>query len=267
MPIQQDFFAYHKSIGEELKNSQARIRNLIGSSHWATDGAHKESILRKVITEFAPEVYRVGTGFVCLPNRINGEGSNSGQIDILITSKNNPTLYKSGELVFVTPDCVDAIVEVKSKVSNGSNLRYVLKKLSDDIKCVRENSGNTDRAWAGLFIYNADALRDEHVLEMLQEITENNPLGVINSVSIGESVFLRFWETGNPTNNENTSPVWHSYNIQNLSHAYFVSNLVSHLSPNFNNEVAQAWFPIEGTKELYRSRYAKLIDRKSHLFY
>ena len=54
--IQQDFVGYHKSIGDVLKNSEKRVRNLIGSSHWLTDGEHKESILRKVITEFSPEI-------------------------------------------------------------------------------------------------------------------------------------------------------------------------------------------------------------------
>lgn len=263
MPISQDFLAYHKSIGEELKSSEKRIRNLIGSSHWATDGEHKESILRRVISDFAPEIYRVGTGFVCYPGETNGEQNNSGQIDILITSKANPTLYKSGELHFVTPDCANAIVEVKSRVANGSTLRGVLQKLSDDIKAIRTYSDNPNSAWAGLFIYNSGNLRDDQVLEMLQEITNDDPLAVINCVSIGESVFLRFWETGHETSNIGVDPVWHSYNLNSLSQAYFVSNLVSHLSPNLNDTLSQAWFPVEGSKEIHRSRYAKLAQRVS----
>jgi len=111
MAIEQNFLTYQKSIGEALKIEQNRIRDLIGSSHWLTDGEHKESILRKVLKNFLPEIYRVGTGFVCYPNIEEG-GANSSQIDILITSKDFPTLYKSGELHFVTPECVNAIVEV-----------------------------------------------------------------------------------------------------------------------------------------------------------
>lgn len=263
MAISQDFLAYHKSIGAELKSSETRIRNLIGSSHWATDGEHKESILRKVISDFAPEIYRVGTGFVCYPGEANGDQSNSGQIDILITSKANPTLFKSGELHIVTPDCASAIVEVKSRVANGESLRSVLLKLSNDIKSIRTHSGNPNNAWAGLFIYNSGSLRDNQVLEMLQEITNDDPLGVINCVSIGESVFIRYWENGHASSNLGEDPVWHSYNLNNLSHAYFVSNLVSHLSPNIDDTLSQAWFPVEGSKEVHRSRYAMLEQRES----
>jgi len=263
MPISQDFLAYHKSIGEELKSSETRIRNLIGSSHWATDGEHKESILRKVISDFAPEIYRVGTGFVCYPGETNGEQNNSGQIDILITLKANPTLYKSGELHFVTPDCANAIIEVKSQVANGERLRDVLKKLSDEIKSIRTYSGDPNNSWAGLFIYNSGNLKDEKVLEMLQEITNDDPLGVVNCVSIGESVFIRYWESGHASSNIGEDPVWHSYNLNNLSQAYFVSNLVSHLSPNIDDALSQAWFPVEGSKEIHRSRYAKLVQRES----
>jgi len=263
MPISQDFLAYHKSIGEELKSSETRIRNLIGSSHWATDGEHKESILRKVISDFAPEIYRVGTGFVCYPGETNGEQNNSGQIDILITSKANPTLYKSGELHFVTPDCANAIVEVKTRVTNGAVLRSVLQKLSDDIKSIRTYSGNPNNVWAGLFIYNSGKLQDDQVLEMLQEITNDDPLAVVNCVSIGESIFLRYWESGHASSNLGEDPVWHSYNLNSLSQAYFISNLISHLSPNLDDSLSQAWFPVHGSKEIHRSRFAKLFERQS----
>jgi len=260
MPIAQDFNSYHKSIGQELKLSENRIRSLIGGSHWQTDGEHKESILRKVISDFAPEIYRVGTGFVCYPGAANVR-DNSGQLDILITSKANPTLYKSSDLHFVTPDCANAIIEVKTSVSNGQNLHDVLQKLSDNIKLISSNSETPLKCWAGLFIYNEGRLTDRSVLEKLQEVTSQDSERAINCISIGEGKFIRYWENGHSESGLNREPTWHSYNINDLSHAYFVSNLVSHLSPNFDEVATEAWFPIEGSKEVYKLLYGKLAER------
>jgi hypothetical protein len=263
MPIQQDFLSYHQTICQELKSSERRIRDLIGSSHWLTDGEHKESILRKVISDFAPETYKIGTGFVCYPGVANDNQNNSGQLDILITSKANPTLYKSGELHFVTPNCANAIIEVKTEITNGEKLRVTLTKLSNDIKSIRNNSENSPSCWAGLFIYNTGRLTDRKVLEMLQSVTNGDPMGVINCVAIGRSKFVRFWEHGHSTSNLGQDPIWHSYNLKTLSHAYFISNLISHLSPDFDDLSTDAWFPITGTKEIHRSLYAKLDGKEA----
>ncbi len=49
MAIEQDFVLFYKSISAELRATQDRVRDLIGSSHWGTDGAHREIILRKIL--------------------------------------------------------------------------------------------------------------------------------------------------------------------------------------------------------------------------
>jgi len=270
MTIQQDFISYHKSIGGELKIAQNRIRDLIGRSHFQTDGEHKEFILRKVITNYAPEIFRIGTGFVCYPNQNQelplDDSKNSGQIDILITSRMKPTLYKSDELHFVTSDSVEAIIEVKSKVANGEKLKSTINKLSLDVKRIRERSSNHQKCWAGLFIYDKGELNDTQVLEMLQLVTNNDPLAAINCISIGENLFIRFWENGHPISNLNQSKRWHSYELQELSQAYFISNLISHLSFGFEELSEKAWFPIVGTKEINRLKYAELTQRKARCF-
>lgn len=255
MTIQQDFISYHKSIGEVLKNSENRIRNLIGRSHWLTDGEHKESILRKVISDFAPEIYRIGSGFICYPS----SSDNSTQIDILVTSKMNPTLYKSGELHFVTPDCANAIVEVKTKLTNGDSLTGVIRGLSEQVRRIRTSNTN---CWAGLFIYEAGRLTDENVLEALQTVVNNDPLGAINCVAIGENKFVRYWATGHSQSQLPQEPVWHAYELNSLSQPYFISNLISHLSPSFTEDHAEAWFPISESKEIHKTKYATLTGNE-----
>lgn len=270
MAIEQNFLTYQKSIGKALEIEQNRIRDLIGSSHWLTDGEHKESILRKVLKDFLPEIYRVGTGFVCYPD-IDRGGDNSSQIDILITSKEFPTLYKSGELHFVTPECVNAIVEVKTKLTNSTDItdrqgiKSVLQKLSDDVAKIRENLLDGQECWAGLFVYDKGNLNEENVLKVLQEVANNDIKGVINCVSVGERMFFRFWEEGYPES-EDDSHVWHSYEIHSLSMAYFIGNIVASLSPIFTKMASDALFPLSGTKENKKKSFIKLDESEVHSF-
>jgi len=267
MAIEQNFLTYQKSIGEALKREQNIIRYLIGDSHWLTDGEHKESILRKVLKNFLPEIYRVGTGFVCYPNIEEG-GANSSQIDILITSKEFPTLYKSGELHFVTPECVNAIVEVKTELTNGK-IEEVLQKLSNDVKKIRENLVEGQECWAGLFIYKQGSLKAKKVLKALQKVASNDINGVINYVSIGENIFIRFWENGHSSSGLDSVPIWHSYYITpiNLSQPYFINNIVASLSPVLTQISSDALFPIRDRgKEKYKNLYIKLDETRVYRF-
>ena len=116
MITKQDFIAYQESITGELRVTKNRVRNLIGQAHWQTDGEHKETILRQVLSAHLPESVRVGKGFICYPEQYCGHRKASYQIDILITNKNYPTLMKEGDLVLVTAETVEAIIEVKSRL-------------------------------------------------------------------------------------------------------------------------------------------------------
>jgi hypothetical protein len=169
----------------------------------------------------------------------------------------HPTLYKSGELHFVTPDCANAIIEVKTKLTNGAALESVLEKLSVQIEMVRAVN---PECWAGLFIYEEDRLSERDVLNSLQRITLNNPKKAINCVAIGANKFIRYWENGHSTSGLERAPVWHGYELIDLSQPYFISNLVSHLSPGFSDSIAEAWFPIAETKEVNRTSYALLSE-------
>jgi hypothetical protein len=266
MTIQQDLVAYHKSISSELKSTKSRIRQLIGNAHWLADGEHKESVLRKVIEEFAPESLRIGKGFVCYPDSGGTNTSSSKQIDILITSKSKPTLYKDLDLHLVTADAVEAIVEVKTKLQVGEKLENALKSVSSNARQIRENSRNQTICWAGLFVYESGNISHSNILEALQRIVNHDEKSVINCVAIGANLFVRFWLDGHPTSSPAREPMWHSYQLKDLAHPYFISNLIVHLSPNLPEEASSAWFPIPNSKESYKHSYVRLADNTIHRF-
>lgn len=253
MPIQIDYLEYHKSLVRELRATKNRVRNLIGSNHWQTDGEHKEAVLRRILSSHLPESVQVGKGFVCY------QDGSSTQIDILAVSKNKPSLFKDGGLFIVTPDAPEAIIEVKTS-QNVTNLRDTFGELADNVERIR-NSGNSN-CYAGLFVYeDNEACIDTSVLRALYDSANRIERRTINWVALGPKRFFRFWDRGEDVHSICHGPVWHSYELEDgLAYAYFLSNIIWDTSRNNNLDMQFAWFPLEGGKEQYRKSYISLIN-------
>lgn len=251
-----------------------KIRNLIGNKHWQTDGEHKEEILRKVLRTHLPETVRVGKGFVCFPSLImnfkSKKSTSSHQIDILITSKDSPTLYKERDLVLVTADAVKAIIEVKTKLKkdeSSSGIETVLTKLADDIQMIRQGISEDKKCFAGLFVYEKDAINHSTILEKVQAASKENKERAINFISLGNKIFVRYWHY----DDFQEKCCWRSYEINNLAPTYFINNIVFELTPYtipYNQK--GVLFPIKGTKEIYKdseislkNKYIKSFNRQS----
>lgn len=258
MPRQRDFLEYHRSIAAELRVTKDRVQNLIGDRHWLTVGTSKEAILRKVLRGHIAETFHVGTGFVCGPD------ATSHQIDILISSRNKPILFGDGELRFVTPDMAIGIVEVKTQMPG--NLEDVLHTLADDVEMIRTN-GNK-QCMAGLFIYEPYSTNEgpERILRLVREVANGNESRVINWIAAGPDIFVRYWCKGEDVQSNIHGPVWHSYALDDLAHAYFLSNIVWDTCSHLDLNMQYAWFPIEGGKENYRRYYVGLHDTQPTRF-
>ena len=247
--MNSDFVKYHQQLSAEFQATQDQIRDLIGDAHWPTDGERKEVILRKVLRDRLPESIRVGRGFFCDPD------GPSNQLDVLVTSAGLPTLFRDGDLVIVTPDCVKAIIEVKTNVEN-SDLTDIIFKLGENISRARVYSPD---AWAGLFIYNGLGNKTRHVdvqaksqalLDALQGASEGQEKQVVDCVSWGPNLFSRYWPRNEiPASSRLRDAGWHTYFFKgehkNLAPSYFIGNLVMRLSGAQNNGMGFAWFPIQ----------------------
>lgn len=266
MTIQQDFKAYQGSINQELQIAKDRVRNLIGNHHWQTDGEHKEEIIRSVLRNHLPEILRVGKGFICYPppdfQASSSEGSSSGQIDVLITSKDAPTLYKQHGLVFVTVDAVRAVIEVKTELKFGNgkqSVQYVLNELANEAVQIRKQVGDERNIWVGLFVFNKGEISASYLLERISKVARRNRYRVVNFVCLGPDDFVRFWEDGSVVDSPIKGPIWHSYYLKKLAASYFINNFVFELSPSIPHDQRRAWFPIRKTKEEYRRNYFPLF--------
>ena len=147
------YLDFHRSIAAELDAVKNRVRSLV--EHWGEDGAHKEVVLRAVLRRHLPDTVTVGTGFIV------GDGQASTQVDILIVERSRATLFRDGDLFFVTPDAVRAVVEVEANLENAGVKETVLKLAKVAKHCPQT-------VWTGLFGYDKGDITHDFVLVALK---------------------------------------------------------------------------------------------------
>ncbi|MFN8469795.1 MAG: DUF6602 domain-containing protein [Caldilineaceae bacterium] len=266
----------HLELTDYFQSRQGIIRSLIGDEHWPTDGAHKEMLFRDVLRKKLPRQYRVGHGFVSLPQMVVGpqrRRRSSGQLDVLVVNRNSKLPYDAGETFIADPKDAVAVVEIKTRLyvnrtdRSDSHLHAALRAVANRAEFIRSSSGQIwpNTCWVGLFAYNfpgdpEDDRSHERLLRALQQVTEDNPNRVINCIALGRDVFVRYWPNGlNQVRGEIDGAVWHSYVLPNLAQPYLLSNLVVRLTPYCpGDDYVQEHFPIPGGKENWRRYFAPL---------
>jgi hypothetical protein len=217
--VEKDLCSYWQSIATELEATKNRVRNLIGGVHWASDGSHKEILLRRVLERHLPEELSVCTGFIYKNAEI------STQIDILVISKSGYTLFKKGEFVIVTPHAVRAIIEVKTSLDK-SDLDECLHKLAKNARLTeQELVRNRGEVWSGLFVYDGDPKYTKDLLLALNE-ADNDEDHPVTCVAYGPNLFTKFWATGAP------GPMWASHACTGLAAGCFVMDMIAKLTRN-----------------------------------
>jgi hypothetical protein len=226
-----DIPAYYKSLTVELESLKDRVRNFIADKHWLTDGEWKESVLRSIISERLPATVKIGHGFI-----ITEQGPTT-QCDILLYRADCPVLFKEGDLVFITPDAVLAVIEVKSKATVP-----ILNSAVSKLAAIGVSLGSHRKSCClGLFAYE-NKVRDHHkILDILEQKCRYHSQ-IVNLLNLGCSIFTRYWEYS-PYGDNAHYEHWHSYNLINMSAGYFITNIIDAVSPNSINKFSSLWFP------------------------
>lgn len=106
---------YLESWSDELLSRANRIRHLIGSKHWLTDGHHKEAIIREFLKRYLPKSLEVSTGFI----KCNKKNTCSPEIDILISDwSKHPCYLNEGGVQIVAPSSCVGYIEVKTRFTS-----------------------------------------------------------------------------------------------------------------------------------------------------
>ncbi len=233
---------YHKSTSNELLAIKDRVRHLI--NHWGEDGRYKEAVLKSIILRFLPEQFNVGTGFVVRQINSQGQHKSSYQIDLIIYDTSFPVLFKEGDFVILTPDAVNAIIEVKANLRN-QKLSKVLKKANDNGKFIFNGKRNKiNPFFNGIFSFNGyEKLSNGLLLKLafdeasigLDEESYKNDF-IVNHIAFNKNIFYKYW---------GEIPRNIFYKIEDLTFAYFISNLLDYVSVNSIIDNRDLWFPID----------------------
>lgn len=239
-----NYIEYHKSLTDELHALKNRIRNL--SEHWPTDGEYKEAALRTMLRRHLPKTLIVGRGFIVTARR------SSSQVDLLVVDGNKPTLFSDGDLMFVTPDCVRAVIEVKTSLRASTEVEECAIKLSEVGKLCRTNGGKTP--WLGIFAYEG-TLQDSNLLLNAVEAAFCRTEVAINCLAYGKDLFIRYWKQREleleETVNDPSVERWEAYHLDHLAPAYFIGNVVDALSTLSRKNNAFAWYPLSEGKGVH----------------
>lgn len=226
---------FFQSVSNELISVKGRVRNIIGKEHWGEDGRFKEAILRNIISRFLPPTYSIGTGFV-----INAKKQVTSQIDIIIYDSSSPTLFSEGDFVIVLAHTVRGIIEVKTKIYTTNELKEIIIKSEDNGDLISSVSTNGRPLFNGVFSYECD-LQYETLHTSLEKYYFKRGISEfrkVNNISLGPNKFLHFWRD-RPRKIE-------CYEINNLSFAYFISNLLTTIDTNqVKHEHPTLFFPLE----------------------
>lgn len=248
-----DFISFHKSLSAEVQSVKDRIRNLV--DHWLTDGEHKEIVLQTILRRHIGQSFVVGKGFIV------DRDESSGQIDLMVIDGTSPTLFRDGDFFITTPDAVRAVIEVKTSCTGPAEIGEATAQLRERI--TPWDGIERKQIWTGLFVYDRDANGNtmKNHLKALA-IGEGRELCPVNCVSAGPNDFIRWWpRIEAPAFEGARQRVWRSYEIQDLAPAYFIGNLIEHLSAMPDGRPARlrhgsAWFPVK--REHGKERYARL---------
>ncbi|HSX42720.1 MAG TPA: DUF6602 domain-containing protein [Candidatus Saccharimonadales bacterium] len=120
-----------ESFAVEMLGKFARLNKLI--KHSPSIGSYHEEVVKTVIQNFLSDRWTVKTGFV-----YKNDGEVSAQVDLMIIDENSPAAYifKSGDFAVVTPECVVAVIEVKTKFS-AENFAGAIKNI-ESVKVLAE---------------------------------------------------------------------------------------------------------------------------------
>lgn len=145
--------SYLVSLAEELRVQANRIRNLIGSAHWLTDGHHKEYLLAALLRRHLPQGIMVSRGFVVAPR---GEQIVSKEQDLLVVDANQEApLFNQNDVVVVFPETVLAAVSVKTTLK-GATLADSIKGLSTVRELCNTHLDVPHATWCGAFFFGTE---------------------------------------------------------------------------------------------------------------
>lgn len=244
-----DNIKYHVQVKKEIETVKERLKSLI--THNLSRGLVHEYAIRKIFEEKLPENYGISRGFIIT------DDWESTEIDILIYDKSFPLLFKSFDLVVVTPDAVRAIIEVKTTL-DAIELRESVRKLADileEIQKYRNGVFSTvndqyrfSEVFSGVLGIEGDEIKKATLENIMNDEVRHNRDRVVNHISVTENIFIKYFDISDQGDQS-----WHIYKFGDpVSHGYFLSNCLFYLKYNSIVNNTKLWFPYPDKNPYFR---------------
>jgi hypothetical protein len=238
--------AHYDSLTRELEALKDRVRNFNNTRGWLADGEWKESVLRSLLRRYLPAGIEPLRGYV-----VTGSSS-SKQIDVLLYDSRVPVLFRDGDLVFITPDAVRGIIEVKTRIDNRQQLARALAALAENASLVRSRCADR-KIFIGLFVYDSKISGEvgaSGTLEEMRKAASGQTNRIVDYVCLGCSLFSSYWWY-KPNEGQNLYQRWHAYWLKNHAAGYFIVNLIETVAADSVVRNKDMWYPPEG-REMHR---------------
>jgi hypothetical protein len=147
--IRPNWFRYLLSLAQELESQSTRVRDLIGGSHWLSDGHHKEYLLLGLLQRHLPLGMIAARGFVVSPT--DPEKRSKEQDILIVDALQEAPVFHDGGLVISFPRQVRAAISVKSTMSSASIDDSVTGL--NTVKSLARSTEDYDNIWCGAYFF------------------------------------------------------------------------------------------------------------------
>ena len=127
--MKTDLHKHLLGIFKSLKTRFDYINNSIG--HSLTKGEENEAEIRKLLIDFLPSNYGIGSGII-----VDTEGNESNQVDIIVYDKTAPNYSLSSDSKIFLLDQVLATIEIKTTLTTGQG--GSLQQALENSKSIKE---------------------------------------------------------------------------------------------------------------------------------
>jgi len=240
---------YHQSINNELQSIQNRVRNLIAYSHPGEDGRYKEAVLKNLLKKYVPNNISIGSGFIAKISTDKKKIEVSTQVDLLLYDNLFPSLFIEGDFVITYPECVKAIIEVKTNVKDSDLVELINKSVE---------IGNivNKKIFNGIFSYNYQGGEGDNLKNKFKQCY-GEPVNdhYVNHICLGESLFGKYFYP-DPDGQPYQEMGFGFYKLKKMAVSYFISNLIFSITPDIIGEKLDIndslWFPLPEGKNSHK---------------
>lgn len=232
---------YLVSLASEILSQATRVRDLIGSAHWLTDGHHKEFLLIELLQRHLPSGMLAARGFVIDPC---DETVCSREQDVLIVDATHEApVFNQGGVIVALPRTVRAAVSVKTTCKKETIVESV--ENLNSLRSVVARHVSAREVWCGSYYFEPGAPVANDPLKPLDYIVAGvraNPVPTIAALDMhpspqgpdlhctGQDYGYRMSHGYRDGGMREVPSRIHAYRCKGLATALFVGSLLEHLA-------------------------------------